>query len=57
MTKVQSLEKYLQEMNNKLSSPIPERHKHNPRTYVDFLSHEIKMTKAKIDNLKVEGKK
>jgi hypothetical protein len=47
--KEKSLTKYLQDLNHKLTSPVPEKHKGHPQTYHNFLRLEIKSTKSKLD--------
>ena len=51
--KVLRLTKYLTEMKDKLSNPIPSKHKDHPDNYKRFLNSEISTTSAKIDALKL----
>lgn len=52
--KLVSLMKYKQDLVNKLSSPIPEKHKNRPKQYEQYLKNEIEavdrcITKAATD--------
>lgn len=53
--KLISLEKYLDDLKSKLTSPVPEKHEASPATYKHFLNNEIRLTKSKIESAKLEG--
>lgn len=55
--KLESLTKYLVDLKNKLTSPIPAKHADSPQTYKAFLRNEIRMVEAKLDEAKLEGVK
>jgi hypothetical protein len=55
--KLESLTKYLVDLKNKLTSPIPAKHVNSPETYKAFLKHEIEMVEAKLEAAKLEGVK
>ena len=48
-----SLSKYVQELKNRMSSPIPAKHAGHPATFKAFLEKEIAMTQAKLDEAKL----
>ena len=43
--KVVSLTKYLGTLTDRLSAPIPEKHKDRPKEYLEYLTREIARTK------------
>jgi hypothetical protein len=51
--KILSLTKYAEQMKDRLSSPVPNKWKHAPEAYRNFLSRELKLTLSKIDDLKL----
>lgn len=51
--KLISLVKYKEKHEDLLSSPVPETHKHSPETYKAYLRNEIRLTKLKIEELKM----
>ena len=53
--KLISLNKYVSDLQNRLSSPVPAKHKDHPETYKDFLKHEIKMVTDKLEQVRLEG--
>lgn len=54
--KLLSLSKYVVDMQNKLDSIIPEKHKHRVEEYKEFLRREIRIHKMKLDEEKMQGK-
>lgn len=50
-----SLTKYLNSMQDKLTSKIPEKHIHSPESYKNFLKNEIRMVKGKLDRELMES--
>lgn len=54
--KLQSLTKYVSDMKSKLSSPTPDKWKHSPDSYRQFLEREIKFAEKKIDDSKMDVK-
>jgi hypothetical protein len=53
--KFESLTKYLAKLTDRLSSPIPEKHKNNPDTFKSFLNREIRVVKEQLEQAKLEG--
>jgi hypothetical protein len=53
--KFESLNKYLAKMQDLLKSEIPPKHANRHQAYHNFLKKEIEMTKAKIEQAKLEG--
>ena len=53
--KLISLNKYAQELKNKLTSAVPAKHKNRPQSYKNFLTHELKMVNSKIEEAKLEA--
>ena len=51
--KVQSLMKYREDLQNRLSMPPPEKRKNHPEAYKEFLNLEIKKVTTKIDKMKM----
>jgi hypothetical protein len=51
--KLQKAVKYAEDLKNKLSSPVSEKHSHSPATYKQFLERELKSVTNKIDSLKL----
>lgn len=51
--KLAKLIRYSEDLKNRLSSPVPEKHVRHPETYKRFLEREIATTSAKIDDLKL----
>ena len=49
--KLNSLNKYSQDLKNKLTSITPEKHKDHPDTYKNFLERELSQTSKKIEEL------
>lgn len=52
-----SLEKYVVEMTGKLNAPVPEKHKNNPTTYMNFVKRELSQTIRKLEEEKLLGGK
>ena len=53
--KLASLQRYLVNLSDKLSSPAPKKQQHRMRQYHEFLQREIDMVKAKLEAAKLEG--
>lgn len=53
--KLLSLTKYLDKLNNMITSPTPDKHIGHPETYRLYLVREIAVVKAKLDEAKLEG--
>lgn len=53
--KLISLNKYAQDLKNKLTSPTPVKHKNRPESYKKFLTRELEMVNSKIDAAKLEA--
>ncbi len=53
--KLVSLTKYLDKLNNSLSSPTPAKHVGHPETYKQYLLREIAVIKAQLDAARLEG--
>lgn len=49
------LEGYVQDLKNKLSSPVPSKHEGHSDTYKQYLHREIEQTEKRIESLKLEG--
>lgn len=49
--RLDSLNKYLKALNDKISGGIPEKHKERPQEYKEFLTREITKTKMAIDSI------
>ena len=52
--KMKSLKKYLGQLKDRKSGGIPDKHKDHPKTFHDFLDHEISMVKEKIEAAELE---
>jgi hypothetical protein len=53
--KMQTLSKYVEDCQNKLAAPIPEKQKKRETQYREYLRREISQTKAQLDAAKMEG--
>ena len=53
--KMISLQSYLDQMTNKLTSVLPKKHLHREPQYRAFLRNEIRMVKSKIEAARLEG--
>lgn len=53
--KLLSLVKYAEGIKNKLSSPLPEKHKGYPTQYKQFLNRELASVNSKIESMKLAG--
>lgn len=53
--KLISLNKYLQELANRLASPVTKKHDRHPETYKQFLKNEISSVQKKLDDAKLES--
>lgn len=53
--KLASLNKYAQDLKNKLSSPVPAKHKNRPQSYKNFLTHELSLVNSKLEAAKLEA--
>lgn len=53
--KLGKLERYLSNMQQRLESNVPEKHKNHPETYKRFLMNEISTVKAQIEQMRLEG--
>jgi hypothetical protein len=51
--KIVNLTTYLNNMINKLNSPIPDKHKNHSDSYRQFLTREIKTVKDKLEAAKL----
>lgn len=51
--KLQSLSKYVADMEARLASPVPKKWEHAPDAYKAFLKNEIRLHKNKIDSEKL----
>jgi hypothetical protein len=52
--KVKSLSVYVEDLKNKLkSADVPERHKHRPDIYRDWLKREISAASTKLEDIKL----
>lgn len=49
------LQKYAEHLKSRQESALPEKHKHRPDTYKQFLERELKVVNAKIDQIKTFG--
>lgn len=54
--KIKKLNIYVSRLKDKLTSPIPEKHRNHPIDYINFLNKEIETHTAKIKSL-TEGPK
>ena len=55
--KLMTLSRYLDDLKNKISETnVPDKHKHSPHTYREFLQREINRTTKKVDDLKMNAK-
>jgi hypothetical protein len=52
--KLKSLQKYLDNLNNRLTAPLPEKHKAHPAPYLRFLRVEIDTLVKQIDAAKMD---
>lgn len=55
--KVVSLNKYVQDIKNRLTSPVPPKHSGHPDTYKRFLENELKSVISRLEAAKLEGTK
>lgn len=53
--KVVSLTKYQSQLKDRLSAPIPEKHKDSPKTYKQFLERELKTVTAQLEAHRLEA--
>ena len=53
--KIKRLTKYLDGIKLKLSSPTPDKHKHRPSQYKEYLEKEKRMTEKAISSLLVSS--
>lgn len=53
--KIVSLTKYLQSLNNRLTSSIPDKHKNHPETFMAFLKNEVEAVSKQLADAKLEG--
>lgn len=51
--KLNKLIKYQSELKDKLTNPIPEKHKDNPASYKAFLNNELRLVTSKIEQGKL----
>lgn len=51
--KLKKLETYKAKIESMLSSPIPEKHKDSPHTFIAFLNNELRIVKAQIEEVKL----
>ena len=51
--KLMSLTKYSNDLKNRLSGTVPEKHKNRVRQYHEYINHELKIVNTKIDFLKM----
>lgn len=57
--KLGRLVKYAEDLKAKLSSPLPEKHKHSPDTYKQFLTRELEAVTNQLERarLSMDNKK
>lgn len=53
--KVESLNKYLNNLNDRLNSPVPDKHKNNPDTFKAFLKNEIRLVTNTLEEHKLNN--
>ena len=53
--KLISLTKYANDLKNKLSDAVPEKHRAHAKEYKHFLEKELKAANAKVEILKMAG--
>lgn len=54
-TKIQSLEKYVEQLETRLRSDVPARHAHRPDGFKQMLEIDLRKTRAKLNELKLKG--
>lgn len=50
--KIANLQKYLDKCQQLLGDPTPEKHKHRPESYKEFIQREVTKTKTALEKLK-----
>lgn len=50
--KLVRLQRYLDQLTNRLSSPVPDKHKDHPVEFKHFLTNEVRLVKLKIEGMK-----
>lgn len=53
--KILNLTKYVSDMKNRLTAPLPEKHKDHEKEYKQFLNNEVQMANGKLEALKLAG--
>ena len=53
--KLVSLQKYANDLKNRLSSPVPASHAEHPATFKAFLNNELRLVIAKLEEAKLTG--
>ena len=53
--KLFSLIRYANDLKNKLTDAIPEKHKNRPQQYKQFLEKELKATNVQVEALRLAG--
>lgn len=51
--KIKKLEIYVKQLQERLTSPVPTKHKHRPEAFKEYLIWEISCTQRKIDTLRL----
>ncbi len=51
--KLESLNKYVNELKARVASPTPEKHKNHPESYVKYLNLEITKASKTVEKLKL----
>jgi hypothetical protein len=46
-----SLTKYVEQLKQRINSPVPAKHAHRPQVYMDMLRLDLKKTLAKMEKL------
>lgn len=54
--KLASLQRYLDLLNNRMTSLTPVKHLGHESAYREYLKHEIELVKTKLELTKLEGK-
>ena len=53
--KTQSLQRYVQALKDRLTAPVPAKHKSHPESYHNFLRNEIEFTTNTLEAAKAEA--
>jgi hypothetical protein len=52
LEKEKALKKYLENLKNRLSAKVPEKHESHPESYKQFLEREIKIVESALEKAK-----